>query len=145
MLATQYDPSMYNQLSLIHGNLALNSDITNRSRCAVHPAMILSTTSDSIIKHVWRGKAVNEQDGPCNVESQGVEGWEKRRQDYREAFDAESGYGNPSVPSGESSSHTTSIMNERYLVQWKTELNWHTDLLPRTLCKNCISVFAMLH
>lgn len=57
-------------------------------------------------------------------------GEKKRRQDYREAFDAESGYGNPSVPSGESSSHTTSIMNERYLVQWKTELNWHTDLLP---------------
>lgn len=57
-------------------------------------------------------------------------GEKKRRLDYREAFDAESGYGNPSVPSGESSSHTTSIMNERYLVQWKTELNWHTDLLP---------------
>lgn len=57
-------------------------------------------------------------------------GEKKRRQDYREAFDAESGYGNPSVPSGESSSHTTSIMNERYLVQWKTELNWHTDFLP---------------
>lgn len=59
-----------------------------------------------------------------------MEGWEKRRQDYREAFDAESGYGNPSVPSGERCSHTTSIMNERYLVQWKTKLNWHTDLLP---------------
>lgn len=57
-------------------------------------------------------------------------GEKKRRQDYREAFDAESGYGNPSVPSGESSSHTTSIMNERYLVQWKTELNWHTDFSP---------------
>lgn len=56
-------------------------------------------------------------------------GQEKRRQDYREAFDAVSGYGNPRVPSGESASHTTSIMNERYLVQWKTELNWHTDLL----------------
>lgn len=25
-------------------------------------------------------------------------GEKKRRQDYREAFDAESGYGNPSVP-----------------------------------------------
>lgn len=59
-----------------------------------------------------------------------MEWWEKRRRDYREAFDAESGYGNPSVPSGESFSHTTSIMNERYLVQWKTELKWHTDLLP---------------
>lgn len=74
-----------------------------------------------------------------------MEGWEKGRQDYREAFDAESGYGNPSVPSGESSSHTTSIMNERYLVQWKTALNRHTDLLPWTLCKNCINVFALLH
>lgn len=54
-------------------------------------------------------------------------GEKERRLDYREAFDAESGSGNPSVPSGESSSHTTSIMNERYLVQWKIELNQHTD------------------
>lgn len=64
------------------------------------------------------------------MESQGVEGWEKRRRDYREAFDAESGDGNPGEPSGESCSHTTSIMNERYLVQWKSELNRHTDSLP---------------
>ena len=64
------------------------------------------------------------------MERRGVEGWEQRGADYRGAFDAEAGSGNPGVPSGESSSHTTSIMNERYLVQWKTELNWHTDLLP---------------
>lgn len=57
-------------------------------------------------------------------------GERERRPDYREAFDAVFGYGNLSVPSGESSSHTTSIMNERYLVQWKTEPSWHTDLLP---------------
>lgn len=44
-------------------------------------------------------------------------GEKKRRHDYREGFEVEFGYGNPSVPSGESSSHTTSIMNERYLVQ----------------------------
>ncbi len=46
--------------ALIHGNFALNMDITNSSRCTVHPAIVLSTTSDSIIKHVRRGKAVNE-------------------------------------------------------------------------------------
>lgn len=57
-------------------------------------------------------------------------GEKKRRQDYREAFEVEFGYGNPSVPLGENSSHTTSIMNERYLAQWKIELNRHTDLLP---------------
>lgn len=79
------------------------------------------------------------------MESQGVEGWEQRRRDYREAFDAESGSGNPSVPSGGSSSHTTSIMNERYLVQWKTQLSWHTDLLAWTLCKNCITLFSLPH
>ncbi|KAM3596667.1 uncharacterized protein V6R79_018762 [Siganus canaliculatus] len=105
-------------------------DIHNSSHRTVDPAIVLSTPIDGIIKRIWRGKAVNEYDGPCNVESQRVEGWEKRRLDYSEAFDAESGYGNPSVPSGESFSHTTSIMNERYLVQWKTALNGHTDLLP---------------
>lgn len=60
--------------------------------------------------------------------SEGAEGWEKRRRDYREAFDADSGSGNPGVPSGESCSHTTSIMNERYLLGWRTELKQHTDV-----------------
>lgn len=54
----------------------------------------------------WRGGGVK------GWRSGGAEGWEKRRGDYREAFDAGSGSGNPGAPSGGSCSHTTSIMNE---------------------------------
>lgn len=49
----------------------------------------------------WAEAAASGSDGACNVESEGAEGWEKRRRDYREAFDADSGSGNPGVPSGE--------------------------------------------